>query len=295
MTAVRRLALLAGAVTLLAACAPPPAQTGSLPVVASFYPLFAFAARVGSETAAVRNLLPAGVEPHDFEPTAQDLAALVRAALFIYNGGQLEPWVDGVRRQLGGGTTVVNATAGIILAMRGGRPDPHVWLDPVLAGRQVENVLAGFGRADPAHRKAYAARAAALQEDLRALDARFADTLARCRRRTFVSTHGAFGYLARRYGLVMVPISGLAPEAEPPPGALKEVVRLARKDNVRVVFTEPLTSPRVAEVVAREIGARTAVLHPVEGLTRREQQAGKNYFTVMHENLARLAEGLDCR
>ncbi len=294
MTRGAALALLAALLTLTG-CLPRPAAPGSLPVVASFYPLYAFAARVGGATATVGNMLPTGVAPHDYEVTPQDLVALSKAKLFIYNGAQLETWVPAGLRQLPGGVVVVDATAGLPLHTQNGTPDPHVWLDPVLAARQVDNIREGFARADSRRRDVYAANAAGLQGDLQALHARYTQALQRCGQRTIVTAHAAFGYLARRYGLAMVPITGLSPEAEPSPARLKEVVLLVRKYRVNVIYFETLTSPRVAETIAREVGARTAVLNPLEGLTAEEQRQGRDYITVMNDNLEQLAQGLACR
>lgn len=293
---VARVVLVASAV-LLGGCQSPPQVTATLSVVTSFYPLFAFAQRVGGDRVRVRMLVPAGGEPHDFEPTPADVAALRAARIFIYNGAGLEPWVERLRREIPPATVMVEASAGLPLMTLNRRegPDPHVWLDPLLALRQVQNILAGLIRADPDVRGQYEERAARVQADLEDLHTRYARTLARCERRVFITTHAAFGYLAKRYGLTMIAISGLSPEAEVPPGRMAAISREARRHGVRVVYFETLVSPRVAEAIAREVGARTAVLDPLEGLTAEAQRQGNNYFTVMDENLRALADGLDCR
>lgn len=283
-------------------------SAGIIPVVASFYPLYEFAARIGGEHASVRMLVPAGAEPHDYEPTARDVARLMAAKMLVYNGAGFEPSVEKLAPSLPGTVVKVNATAGLPLveADAAGEPrragenrkaafDPHVWLDPVLARRQADNILAGFVQADPAHRTAYEQHATELKADLGALDARYRRTLQSCRRRVIITNHASFGYLAGRYGLTMLPISGLSPEAEPSPARLKEIVRLARQYGVRIIYFETLVSPRVAETIAREIGAQTRVLNPLEGLNPEEQRRGAAYVRVMDENLRALADGLDCR
>ncbi|HEV8338907.1 MAG TPA: zinc ABC transporter substrate-binding protein [bacterium] len=293
-----RWVLPAAAVALLSAgCGSQRQATTTLSVVASFYPLFEFAGRVGGDRVRVRTLVPAGAEPHDFEPTPADVAALRAADVFIYNGAGLEPWVARLRREISPSTVTVDSSAGLALMTphpKGG-PDPHVWLDPLLARRQVQNILAGLIRADPDGRSYYEERGTRLQADLAALHGRFAQGLAHCQRRVFITAHAAFGYLASRYRLTMIAISGLTPDAEVPPAKMAAVAREARRHGVRVIYFETLTSPRVAEAIAREVGARTAVLDPLEGLTPEAQRQGKNYVTVMDENLRALAEGLDCR
>jgi zinc transport system substrate-binding protein len=279
-----------------------------LAVAASFYPLYEFARRVGGDHAEVRNLVPAGAEPHDYEPTPRDVAALHGARLVIYNGAGFEPWIERLLPGLPAGVEPVDTTDGLPLvrgeAEQGPEPgpeagrdglDPHVWLDPILAQRQVERIAAAFARVDPDRRATYEANAAALTAELAALDERYRRTLAVCRKKTFITSHAAFGYLAARYGLTMIPISGLSPEAEPSAARLRAVVREARAHGATVIYFETLVSPRVAETIAREVRATTAVLNPIEGLTADEQAQGTTYFTVMDANLRSLADGLDCR
>ncbi len=299
--ALRSVALLVLTVVVLSGCRPASVSTRALPVIATFYPLYEFARRVGGERVAVRSLIPAGVEPHDFEPTPQDVVALKHARVLIYNGAGFEPWVEKLLPEISASTVGVNATSGLPL-VRGAqgeagtsrRVDPHVWLDPLLAAQQVDRIVDGLAMADPDGRDVYLANGARVKGDLKALHGRFASTLASCRRRVFITSHAAFGYLARRYGLTQVSISGLEPESEPSPARLKQIVQEARRAGVRVIYYETLVSPRVAEVIAREAGARVAVLNPLEGLTPDEQRRGQNYFTVMDANVNALTEGLDC-
>jgi zinc transport system substrate-binding protein len=291
----------------------PPARADKPLVVASFYPLYEFAKQVAGEHAEVISLIPAGIEPHDWEPAPQDIIRVQRAKLFIYNGAGLEPWVEKLLRDAKArGTAVVRATERVAL-LAGDRPghehaakpgapkgdthavDPHVWLDPVRAQAQVEAIRAGLAKADPANAASYAANAQAYRTKLAALDMAFATGLKQCARRDFVTTHSAFSYLARRYGLTQIPIQGIEPEAEPNPADLAALVKLAKARKVRYVFFETLVSAKLAETLAREIGAQTLVLNPVEGLTKEEEAAGKGYLSVMDENLQNLRLGLECR
>lgn len=261
------------------------AAPGTVAVVATFSTLAGFVERVGGERVAVRTLVPPGVPPHDYEPAPRDRAALERARVFVYNGVGFEPWLDRALPDLPASVVRVDASAGIA---RRGR-DPHVWLDPVLAASQVEAIRKGLERADPGGRARYAAGAAVFASELEALRQRYAQVLAVCRRREFVTSHAAFGYLAARFGLREVSIAGIDPEGEPSPARLREIVAFIRSGGTTVVFAEPGGPDRVAEVVAREAGVHLAVLDPLEGRTAGE------YITVMDDNLRRLAEGLDCR
>lgn len=310
------LVLGAGLSVMIAGCSSSSQPTTSLTVVVTFYPLQNFVQRIGGTRVDVRVLVPPGAEPHDYEPTPRDVVALRRARVVVFNGAGLEPWLTRLLPEVPDSTVRVNATEGLPLIIRepgnkgtptvaplargGARErdalvDPHVWLDPVLARDQVARILAGLVRADPRGRSEYQANAAALDLELRALHGRFEEALAYCGRREFIATHAAFGYLARRYGLTQIAITGLTPEAEPPPARLAEVVAVVRQHGIPIVYYEPLDGPRLAEAVAREAGARVAPLNPLEGLTVAQEREGDDYFTVMHENLTGLIAGLDCR
>jgi zinc transport system substrate-binding protein len=249
-------------------------------VVAAFYPLAYAAQQVGGPALQVRNLTPAGAEPHDIELTPQAVAEIQRARLVLYLSHGFQPAVAEAVRGAHGRT--VDALAGIKL-----RPgDPHVWLDPVLYARIVERVGVALDRPKAARK---------LVVRVQQLDRAYRAGLAHCARRTFVTSHAAFGYLAARYGLHQVPITGIDPEAEPDAQKLAALARLVRRDHVRSVFFERLASPRLAETIAREAGARTAVLDPIEGLTPNEADRGATYLTLMRQNLRALRQELGCR
>ncbi len=312
MTAPRPLAVAAlaaacvAALAALTACekpsAPPAAATPV--VVTSFYPLWEFSRQVAGERAEVVSLVPPGVEPHDWEPSPQDVALVRRARLFVYNGAGFEQSADRLLQAIAGrGITAVDASAGLDLIAGSAEPhsgaagslDPHVWLDPVLAQAQVATIRGALERADPPSASAYAAGARAFTEKLGALHEAYRAGLRECARRSLVVSHAAFTYLARRYDLRQIAVTGRRPESEPSPADLAAIVRAARRENARYVFVETLVSPRLAETLAREIGAQVLVLDPVEGLTREAAAAGRDYLALMRENLERLRTGLQCR
>jgi zinc transport system substrate-binding protein len=282
-------------------------------VVATVYPLYEFARELAGDRAEVALLVPPGVEPHDWEPAPQDIARLQKARLFVYNGAGFEPWVDKLRKEVTArGTVIVRTTEKVALLKAGGehehgagaaKPgvghrdavDPHVWLDPVRAQAQVEAIRAGLARVDPANAAIYGARAQAYTAKLAALDRAYQAGLGSCARKEVVTTHAAFAYLTRRYGLTQLAIHGLAPDAEPSPADLARLVQIAKDRRVTHVFFETLVNSKLAETLAREVGARTLVLNPVEGLTREQQAAGLSYLSLMEENLRQLRTALDCR
>ncbi|HEY8369067.1 MAG TPA: zinc ABC transporter substrate-binding protein [Thermodesulfobacteriota bacterium] len=305
-------AFAAAAVLAVAAGGAVAADPGRVDVVATVYPLAEWAQRVGGDAVAVTNLIPAGSDPHDFEPTPADLRRLREADVVLTLGLGFQPAIDRALRTAPPGQVRLVATEGLPLPgaaegdddhASGGRHDhgddlpgdPHVWLDPVLAKSIVGRIADALGAADPTGAAAYAANARAYQEKLDDLHARYARTLASCAHRDLVTSHAAFGYLAARYGLHQMPIQGLSPEAEPTPRRLAELAAFVRRRGIRYVFTETVVDPRVAETLARESGADTLVLHTIETLSQAEIARGKTYLGVMEENLRALATGLGCR
>jgi len=281
-----------------------------LRVAASFYPLAEFASQIGQDKVAVTNLTPAGAEPHDFDPSPQDIAALQNSKVFIYNGAGLESWVNRVLPDLQkNGVITVNASQGITLlqgiseeASASVQPsidpalaDPHFWLDPVLAQQEVQTIAHALSAADPSNRAFYEANAAAYQQKLQELDAAFRQKLSSCMQKDIVTSHAAFGYMAKRYAFTMLPIAGLSPDEEPAPKRLAQIAEFARAHSVHYIFFETLVSPRLSQTVASEIGAQTITFNPLEGLTPEELQQGKNYLTVQRENLQNLSTALSCR
>lgn len=277
-------------------CEQPPAPPAKPLVVTTFYPLWEFTRQVAGDRAEVVSLVPPGVEPHDWEPSPRDVAEAQHARVLVLTGTPLDAWAEKI---LGDPktrkTVVVDAGHGISPLRLGAAIDPHMWLDPVLARAQVQAIAAALEQADPSGRVMYAEHATAYTARLEALDRAFATGLQDCARREIVTSHAAFAYLARRYGLTQVPLMGIAPEAEPSPADLAALVKMARRLKVTHIFFEPLVSPRLAETLGREIGATPLSLNPIEGVTKDEAAAGKGYVELMQGNLANLRTALGCR
>ncbi len=285
----------------------------ALEVSASFYPLAEIARQVGGEAVRVNDLTPSGAEPHDLELTPGDLRRLGQSDLVLYLGGGFQHAVEDAVENLESPRKAIDLLVGFELRAPVEAPhdehaeeegegqehaeetvDPHIWLDPVRMKGLVEKVETVLARAAPARAGDFEERAAAYSAELDRLDVAYRSTLSTCSRREVFVSHAAFGYLADRYELDMAPIAGLAPEAEPTPQRLREVADAARARGATTIFFETLVSPRVAEAVAREVGAEVAVLNPIEGLTDEQGQAGKDYLSLMRDNLRSLAAGLGC-
>jgi zinc transport system substrate-binding protein len=284
---VRALSVLVVAL-LVAGCGSTSGSDRRRTVVAGFYPLAWAAQRIGGPGVRVVNLTPAGAEPHDLELTPSDIEAIDGAQLVLYLGHGFQPAVEKAAEARSGPS--LDLLAGQRLAAgvgeEGGAVDPHVWLDPVRFARIAVAIGAAL------HRER---AAAALVARLHRLDAELRAGLRSCERHELVTSHAAFGYLAKRYGLRQVALTGISPEAEPSPRDLEALVDEVRKSDATTVFFETLVSPRLAQTVAREAGAKTAVLDPVEGLTDAEVAAGDDYVRVMRRNLSTLRRALACR
>ena len=275
----------------------PKSPDPGLDVVAAFYPLAEAARRVGGSFARVHDITPTGVEPHDLELKPSDVGRIRSADLILYLGGGFQPALEDAIAAIPNKTAAVDLLEGLALKKGTGDDegtDPHVWLDPLLMIRIVERAAEEMSARLPEEQTVFESSAFTYKTSLEGLHRSFADTLATCRLREIVTAHASFGYLAARYGLEQIAISGLSPEAEPSPRRLEEVARIASQAGVKTIFFETLVSPRVAETVARTVRARTAVLNPVEGLTEEQRIAGENYVSLMRANLAALALGLQC-
>jgi zinc transport system substrate-binding protein len=266
-----------------AGCGGSSASSGATQVVAGLYPLAFAAEEVGGAGVEVKNLTPAGAEPHDLELTPREVEEIHDADLVVYLGEGFQPAVEEAVERAG--VPAIDALDGLDLRDEDGTVDPHVWLDPIRFAQAVERIGAELGREAPARQ---------LASRLRELDRDYREGLAHCRSHELVTTHDAFGYVADRYGLEVIPITGLSPEVEPSPQDLEHIVSLVEERGVTTVFTETLLSPEIGETVAREAGAQTAVLNPLEGLTEDELARGDDYFSVMRANLAALRSGLGC-
>ncbi len=268
-------------------------------VVASFYPLYFFTSQIAGDKADVFNITPAGAEPHDYEPTAQDITKIENSTLLVLNGGGLEPWADNVKENIDSKkTAIVIAGEGLTtqeVVEEGEKiTDPHVWLSPVLAEQMVDKIEAGLEETDPNNASYYESNAQTLKSKLGALDAEYKQGLTTCKEKNIITSHAAFGYLATTYRLNQVPITGISPDAEPSPQELAQVAKFARDNHVKYIFFESLVSPKLSQNIATEVGAKTMVLNPVEGLTGDEIASGKDYFSEMRNNLANLKIALQC-
>jgi len=287
-------------------------KSDTIKVVTTFYPMYDFAKNVVGDAGDVQLLIPAGTEPHDYEPSAKDIAKITDADVFVYNSHELETWVKDVLENVDEKKVAVVEAAGSIDLMAGAAHDhdhdeeeadhdehdhdheldPHVWLDPVLAQKEVEAIRDALVKKYPEQKATFDKNAAAYIEKLKALDTEYQEAFKDAKNKTFVTQHAAFGYLAKQYGLTQESIAGISPDQEPSPSRLAELKKYIKEHNVSVIYFETSASSKVAETLARETDVELAVLNPLESITQKEQDKGEDYISVMKANLEALKKSI---
>lgn len=283
-------------------------------VMTTFYPMYEFTKQVVRDKGEVELLIPAGTEPHDFEPSAKDLAKISDSDVFVYNSPELETWTDNLTDTIDTKKTAIIQASKDIKLMEGADHDheeahdhdekeheehghshdldPHVWLDPALAIKEVETIRDQLSKKYPEDKTAFEKNAAEYIKELKTLDEEYQTAFKDAKNKTFVTQHAAFGYLANQYGLTQEAIAGISPDQEPSPSRLSELKHYVDDHQVKVIYFEENASSKVAETLSKETGVKLEVLNPLESLTDKQIKDGENYLSVMRENLTALKESI---
>lgn len=305
---------LMGLILLLVGCQEATIQTNpnQLTVFTSIYPLEHFTKKIGGKHVQVHNLVPAGTEPHDFELSAQKMAELTKADLVVYNGAELDTWLDKAKKaNRSSQTKWLETTKNIhLLANQGeehghkeetghveeehaGEFDPHVWLNPLLAKKQAHQIKESLIQVDSKHKTEYEKNYQQLAKQLDQLDQEIKAMTVKAKKKEFVVSHAAFGYLAEQYGLSQIAVSGLSPADEPSAKDLQEIIHTMNEHQLKHIFFETLVSSKVAQMIQREVKAQSLTLNPLEGLTAEEKEQNADYFSIMRKNKENLAKALE--
>ena len=276
---------------LCAGCAHNETSSAKLTVSASFFPMAEFTRAVGQENISLQVIVPDGVEPHDWEPSPKDLAKLESSKVFIYNG-YVEPWAGNALENLSN-KKIITVEASRDLCKIGEKIDPHVWISPKRAIIEVERITKALCEADAKHAEQYIQNSKEYCAELQKLDQELSELSRTAARKKFVTAHAAFGHLAHDYGLEQLPIAGISPDMEPSPQDLNKLVKLVKQHGVKYIFMETLTSPKLAEVLARETRAGVLVLDPAEGLNETGRRKEMSYLKIQRQNLANLRRALN--
>lgn len=280
--------------------------------VATFYPMYEFTKEVLGETGEVSLLVTAGTEPHDYEPSAKDMADISDADVFVYNSEAFETWVENLTDNLNEDKTLVIEAADEIELLTTTEEahdheseaetdedghdhdgvDPHVWTDPLMAVKEVQEIAQELGEKYPEQKATFDKNAQNYITKLEQLDADYQAAFKDAKNKTFLVQHAAFGYLAHQYGLTQESIAGLSPDQEPTPARLAELKHFVEEHEVSVIYFEENANSKVAETLSNETGVELAVLNPLESLTNDQMEAGETYLSVMEDNLAALQKSI---
>jgi len=277
-----------------------------LKVYTSFYPYYDFAKNVGGDNIQINTIVPDGTEPHSFEPSPKTIAELEKADVFIYNGLEMEPWLDKVLNLLEGNDIyIVDASNAVELINYGeedhdddhdddehGEYDPHIWVDPINAIYISEEIKEAFVEVDPSNKGAYEERFNNFKGELEKLDDAFIEELKNATERKIIVSHSAFGYLAKRYDIEEIAVAGISPNAEPSPKRLAELTKIAKENKINYIFFEALANVKTAEVLAQEANLEILTLYNAEGLTEKQKSSGEDYISLMYKNLETLKKAL---
>lgn len=296
-------------------------NSSKISVIASFYPLYDFTKNIVGDKANVTNVTPSGVDAHDFEPTSQDILAINQSELFVFLGADFDPWAQKISTNLGDKSLEITKSFELLKsdhsdehkdehkdedhanedkekekdkAKKETESDPHIWLDPVNAKQIVTLISQKLIQKDAANADFYTQNTNNYLQKLDQLDSDFKNQLASCEQTTFVVSHNAFSYLAKRYGLNVKSIAGLEPSDEPTVKEIAEIVDLIKKENLKTVYFENQLNSDLARTIASEAGATAVVIYSLESLTADQVAKNGNYIDLMQENLKALKQGLKC-
>ena len=278
-------------------------DNSKIQVVATFYPIYDIAKKIGGEKIKVYSLIPSGVEPHDYEPNPQDIIRLNKADIFIVIGLEFSNIEKELMEITSTNVKVIDSIKGIPLldAEKTSNvhkdkednnmgKDPHIWLSPKNMITVAKNIKEGLIQTEPENKKYYEQNADKVITELQMLDTDFRKMLSNCKKDIILVNHLAFAYLANEYGFRQIGIAGLSQESEPSPQQLVKLKELALKNNIKYIFYEELVEPRIAQTIAKEISGNTLVLNPIEG----SDKLNEDYISLMRKNLANLKLGLEC-
>jgi len=274
-----------------------------LTVVTTLFPLYDFVKIIGQDKVEVSLLLPPGVEAHSFEPKPSDIVRINKSDLFIYTGKFMEPWAEDIIKGVTNKKVVsVNSSTGIdLMKLTEGMPDeahgfdPHIWLDFENNKIMLDNIVKAFTEKDPANTDFYQKNVTGYKNKLDELDNQYKSALTNCESKEIVyGGHYAFGYLVKRYNLKYLAAQGLAPDSEPTANNLMKLVEQVKKNNIKYVFYEEMTSPKIAETIAHETNAKMLLLNAAHNVTREDIDTNVSFFSIMKENLVNLKTGLQC-
>ncbi len=261
----------------------------NLKIFTSFYPLYDFVKKIGKDKVDVSLIVPAGIEPHDFEPTAKQIIEMQKANLIFINGAGFELWINKLTN-----SNIIDLSRDLPIEMVDNTPDPHTWLDPVMVKTQAKTIFENLTSMDPQNTDYYMNNYIQFDTNLEELNSNIRNNLTDCNLNDFIAFHDAFGYFAKRYGLTQNTIQGLSQEADINPQRISDAINLSKQLGINIIFSEDNIDPRLSNTIANEINGQVLILSPIEILSDEEKQMNKDYFSKMYDNMNNLKIALKC-
>lgn len=270
-------------------------------VIVTLFPQYDMVRSIGQDKVNVTLLLPAGVEPHAYEPSPSTIININESDLFIYTSDTMETWISNLFEQIGqDGPVIVDSSVDISFISQEDEEeleeeyDPHFWLDPLNVKIMVNNITDGLVKMDPSNSDFYQTNAKEYLLKLDELDSNLIDLFSRVQTNKIIyGGHFAFGYLANRFNIeILSPYSGYSPDAEPSVNSLTQLIDAMDKNNIDVIFYEELIDPKIARIISEQTGAEIEVLHGAHNVSLEEMNRGITYFDIMYENIEKLKVAL---
>ena len=292
---------------LLSGCSNIEAESKKPNVIVTLFPQYDMARAIAKDKVNLELLLPAGVEPHSYEPTPNTIIRINESDLFVYTSDIMETWISNLFTELNDqGPIIVNSSNGVELITHledehsdeedhDEEYDPHFWLDPLNAKIMAENITAGLIEMDPENADFYQVNANIYLSELDKLDQEFIDLFNRVKLNKIIyGGHFAFGYLSNRFNIeILSPYTGYSPDAEPSVSSLAELINVMQENQIKVIFYEELVDPKIARTISEQTGANIEVLHGAHNLSLEEMAQGLTYFDVMRSNIEKLKVALN--
>lgn len=291
---------------MLSGCTTVNVESDKPNVIVTLFPQYDMVRSIAQDKVNLEFLLPAGVEPHAYEPTPSTLIKINESDLFIYTSDDMETWISNLFNELDqDGPIIVNTSVGVELISHEedghehedeeSELDPHYWLDPLNAKIMVVNVTNGLIEMDPENKDFYQANSDKYLQELDTLDQEFIDLFSKVKLNKIIyGGHFAFGYLAHRFNVeILSPYTGYSPDAEPSVNSLAELIDVMEMNQIKVIFYEELVDPKIARTISEQTGAEIEVLHGAHNLSVEEMEQGLTYFDVMRSNIEKLKVALN--
>ena len=280
------------------------AEGGQGTIYATTLSAYDFTDRIAGDRYQVVHLMEGVTDTHHWEPSPDDLVKLDEAKMLVINGAGYELWLESVIDNLDKAVVLVDSSQGIdLLSATGGHDhgeeeeehddhghnhgafDPHYWTSPKVASKQAENIYKALVEMDPEGKEVYEKNFEALKEDLKKLDEEYQSKLKGYEGRAIVVPHLAYSYLADEFGLEQIAIEGLLADGDPNPQRMAEIVELAKKQTIKLVFYDAYGTDKTAAQIAAELGTETAPLYTLESVSKEDMDKGEDYFSLMRKNL----------